>query len=250
MFGIFYLIANTIGTIFSGTKAAIQEQQHINWWKDAKEQGKNPHNLYMDRHGTMRSLNNTRPVTITHLYRTGDIIRKEGCSDTTYTNLSAEWREKEFQRIRNETNEHTVFPDVKIIHAHPSDVIDLEEHKWDDRWYAEGQWWRDFKTSALYCTREIDGRYNGKPIKIECYMDISSGLLVRASDVQAKKSIPMDIYTKVITDFNDKRKGLLKPKTLYEWNNYYLNHRIVKGSDYFYLKEVLDEMNKAGCCPV
>lgn len=250
MFGIFYLIANTIGLIFSGTNQAIRNKQNMDWWKDAKEQGKNPHNLYMDRRGAMRSLTNHQPVTITHLYRTGDIIRKEGDADKSFVNLSAAWREREFQRLRYVDNEHTVFPDIKIIHAHPTGTIDFEEHTWDDRWYAKGQWWKDYKTGHLYCVREISDVYDNKQVKINCYMDIQSGLLVRVTDEQRKKKLSTDMYEKIIDNYNAKKKKQEKPKNLNGWDNFYLNYKIDDLDGYLYLREVQERMEKAGCCPV
>lgn len=250
MFSIFYCIFYAFGAIASGTKAAIRNQHQIERWKNAREKGDNPNNIYIDRRGVKRDLNNNAPVTLTHLYRTGDVIRKEGYEGNQKINVSEQWRNEQYQKMRVTDTEHTVFPDIKIVHAHPNDTTAFEEGIWRDSWYAEGQWWKDYKTSALYCVREIDVKYNNKTVRIECYMDVSTGLLVRISDDQCKKNIPLDICNKAISDYNKGKSGKPSPKSLYEWNRHYLNHRIAEHSGYFYLREVQDMMERAGCCPV
>jgi hypothetical protein len=236
-----------IASIASEFKNAIVNAEQIKWWTNEKNKGKNPRNLYYDWNGSIRNLSTNKNVSFGHLYRTGDIIRTEG---NVIENISDSWRKAKFnQESQKINNIHSVFPDIKILHNTPNGLTKYEENKWDNRWFAKGQWWKDLKTGRLYCVRELEGKNNGKTVKINVYMDVDTGLIERITDEQKCKDVPYDVCDSIIAQYNAKQSNFI-PKNTFEWEQYYMNHRIVTYNDYRYLRDILKQMENDGCCPV
>ena len=249
MFGLIYLAFMVIATLIAGIEACNQNSKSKKRWSDLTKED-NPNKIYYDRRGTRRDLTSNLPLDFVHSYRTGDLIKVVGFDRKTKINISEQWRKEHFNIAKSKkNNQYSVFPDIYILHNYPNSIAKQEEQKWDDKWYAIGQWWKDLETEELYCIRELSFKENGNEYHFDCYINIDSGLAVRPADDHNYKKVSKDLCFKAIETYNKQKKDCSKPTNLFEWNCFYENSRISKWSGYSYLASVLREMERDGCKP-
>lgn len=210
MFGIFYLIANTIGTIGSGTIAAKENHDAIKRGVAKQKAGQNRAGVYIDRLGATRDLNTGKRVTVDNKF----FAEAKGKDAYVYNekgkpirNLSAEIRDDNYRKAIN-SNE-------------PGKTVTLWKRGCDYAYvgkdgnsYAWGNQFKDLQNGSIYVCRfldfpkEITTETNAKG---EFYMDIRSGLLVRESDAQkikrsmGKYRFSEELNKKFIDYFNEKQ---------------------------------------------
>lgn len=224
MFGAIYLLYNLIGGAISGTKGFIENEQAKNRGYQRKLEGNNDIGLYVDRKGTTRLLSTNELASIEYDYLTGDAWLCTGAPLTRKRNLSKEWRDNYFEQIKiHSINGKTVINDVCIRdHITPHDAK-LLGFKWDNRYYAYGQWYKDIETGNLFVARMING--------YKFYMDITNGKLVRLTDDNMKAAISggwfdEDMINQIIIDFNSYRKMPSDSSNVIDWNVFYKNKYI------------------------
>lgn len=235
MFGAIYLLYNLIGGAISGTKGFIENEQAKNRGYQRQLEGKNNVVLYVDRKGVTRLLSTNEFANIKYDYVTGDAWLCIGAPSKRVRNLSQEWRDDYYERIKNNPIPgKTVIEDKEIrynVSKNTADIaheLDPAAPMWSNTFYAYGQWYKDIKTGHLYCAR----RYKGH----DFYMDILSGEFVRITDEWCETLKKNNIYNKydideIIKTFNLDRKGYNgKPKNddlSYKWEYWFLDNHIV-----------------------
>ena len=222
MFGIFYLLANIIGTSFSGSKAAYENRIAV---KDAEKKyslGKNRARIYTDRLGVTRSLDTKKRISIDNIY----CSEAEGKDAYMYDengkpirNMSLELREERFKI--NKAKNDSMITVSKWKEGIANNLCGIH-----GRPYYAGTTYKDLNNGKVYVCRMLEVPKeisNGKIIRAIYYMDINTGLLVRLSDSERRQrqrdpaSFPEDTIEQFIKYFNDKQMR----------EGYYLNSNIV-----------------------
>lgn len=247
MFGLVYLGFMFVTTLSSSVIACKNNIESKKWWMELPRED-NPDMIYCDRKGIKRELETNKAVEFLYSYRTGDKYKKV-IDDNLVINLSDKWRKEHFKIAQTMENEYSVFPDICILHNHPNNITENEDHTWKTQWYASGQWWKDLKNEKLYCIRTIDGCTKEKRYVFDCYLDIETGLLVRPADGHNYNKVSSEACNEIIATYNNKKKHMKKPSNMLEWNMFYENTRIAKLTGYSHLSSILREMKREGCQP-
>lgn len=227
MFGFFYLVANTIGTIISGSKAAYENSVHIKDAKEKQRKGENKAGIYTDRLGATRSLSTGKRVTIDNIYcseakgKDAYMYNEKG---VPIRNMSEEKREerlretiaKEDPRITVSLWEEGITDNLCGLHGRP---------------YYAGHTYKDLKSGKVYVCRILDipkEITGSSSMRVSFYMDVKNGLLVRESDgskekaKRIKRKLSDEAIAKFIQDFNEKQQG----------NGYYRKSNVPDPNDF------------------
>lgn len=212
MFGLVYLGAMIVGTVYYGIRAGSENAQLIKRADAKRRMGKNRANVYTDRLGATRDLNTGKRVTIDNRYiaeakgKDAYMYNEKG---TPIRNLSEEIRDENYRKACN-TSE-------------PGRTVTLWKHGCDFAYvgrngnpYASGNQFRDLKNARVYVCRFLDFPptiTTEKNAKGEFYMDIKTGLLVRETDAQIKRRnmgkyrFSEELNRKFIDYFNKKQSA-------------------------------------------
>jgi hypothetical protein len=210
MFGIFYLIANTIGTVISGANAAKENYDAMRRGYEKQRQGKNRAGIYTDRLGATRLLSNGKRVSFDNLYCAEAAGRDCYMYDDhgrPIRNMSEEIRqERLYEAKANPDPRRTVIEWKKGI-------SDSKTRVKGNPLYA-GHTYKDLDNGKIYVCRsfsfptEFKQRGHGT-----YYMDVDTGLLVREADSQIEDrknhhyDISQEVSQQFIDYFNEKQKN-------------------------------------------
>lgn len=229
MFGFIYLIYNLVGGAISGTKGWIENEYAKERGYQRQINGTNDVGLYTDRKGSTRLLSTNELAKIEYDYLTGDAWLCTGAPSTRKRNLSKEWRDNYYTHIKeNPIKGKTVVNDVYIRDHITSNDVKSMDIRWNNKYYAYGQWYKDIDSGKLYVIRTINA--------YKFYMDISTGKLVRITDEEKKYLLANDLYDsdiikKIIDDFNAYR-SVPRTNSSIDWCVFYKNKCIALGSEY------------------
>ena len=209
MFGLVYALTKIAATVFTSSKAAIEEHKAIQEGYKAKEQGNNLANVYSDRLGHLRDLDTRESVMI-------DNISKEANGEDAYLrnkygepvrNLSEEKREKEYKEAQANRDLRRTVCEWKGPWS--TSYVGI-----NGRPYYSGIQYKDLDNGRIYVCRlfkfpkELNIIGSGN-----YYMDVRTGLLVRETDSQkvnrqnGKYTVSEEDNQKFIDYFNGKQNS-------------------------------------------
>ena len=246
MFGLFYMAANAIAYMVSGTKCAIEDHQSKERAIQKRSEGKNIENLYMDHRGTMRDITTNQ---IRHVYadKNGDAWL-EDVHGNKLRNLSQEKRNVEFrENVKNNPGRKAV--SYTFWNQRNSPVMI------DERNRLTGEVFKDVDNGDLYLKRnfvmwdketlypKLIG-YSRPTYRANFYLRINDGMIVGLNDDDKQ---PENIYkgkelfltpneeevNEFIESFNKKQKEGGWQNSYYRDNNIDLYN--MNGKDQFYL---------------
>lgn len=210
MFGIFYLIANTIGTVISGSKAAKENYDARQRGYEKQAQGKNRAGIYTDRLGGTRRLSDNKRVMMDNLYcaeAKGEDCYMRDQYGHPIRNMSEEIRRERFNDAKAKND-----PGISVVEWKQNIPKHIAREK---NIYCFGTQYKDLKNGRVYVCRRFSiprELTNGEWFNSVFYMDISTGLLVRETDSSKEKRRrgdkhypPEEISEKFIEYFNNKQ---------------------------------------------
>lgn len=210
MFGIVYLIFNTIGSLFGGTHAAAENAHQIKDAKQKRLEGKNRPNVYTDRLGATRDLNTGKIVSVDFI-KYAEAEGKDAYVRDMYgnpiRNLSEEIRE---ERLTNAL----LTADSRKSVVEWKEGVSRSSAGIKGKPYYAGKEYKDISSGAIYVCRylpipeSVSGHAYSNGL---FYMDISNGLLVREADSQKEKRrrgedvISEDVCQQFVEYFNKRQ---------------------------------------------
>lgn len=209
MFGLLYLTANFVGATISGTIAASENLIAINQAKQRQKEGNNPLGIYIDRLGVTRDLKTNELVNGSHCKITGDLWIKRG---NNIINISKQWRDEFYQYSKqHRVPEITVVNDIEVKPNLTPNSMKFNYLSWDDKYYCEGQWYKDLNNGELYVIR--------RECNLNFYMNINTRLYERLADEQ----VQTDIDNSKVKEIIDKHNSIVATKDFWNKREYYFN---------------------------
>ena len=212
MFGIIYLIANTIGVTISGTKAAKENYDARKRGYEKQSQGKNRAGIYTDRLGATRLLSNNKRVSIDNLY----CAEADGRDCYMYDehgrpirNMSEEIRQERMRETKAKND-----PRISVVEwkqGVPRNLAGIH-----GRPYCAGKQYKDLKNGNIYVCRILTipkELSNGESFSGVYYMNMNTGLLVREADSSKERTRRKgrgpseELSQKFISYFNEKQSA-------------------------------------------
>lgn len=212
MFGIFYLVANTIGTMISGGIAAKENYDARQKGYEKQAHGKNRAGIYTDRLGGTRRLSDNKRVMMDNLYCSeakGEDCYMRDQYGHPIRNMSEEIRQERMREAKEKND-----PRISVVEwkqGVPRSLAGIH-----GRPYCAGKQYKDLQDGKIYVCRILTipkELSNGESFSGIYYMNMNTGLLVREADSSKERTKRKgrgpseELSQKFISYFNEKQSA-------------------------------------------
>lgn len=221
MIGIIYMIGSLMHYGVSGLHIWGENFRAKERGYQRKLNGSNITNSYIDYRGVTRDLDTDDFVETERCYITGDLWLKHGAPSRRVRNLSKEWRDAYYEKMKiNHSINQTVTNDISIRRGSKPDI--LNKTPWNNMYYCEGQWYKDLSNGKLYVERDASIIKNNKKYIGTFYMDIKTRKLIRLSDSYLNRyghDLSDEIVKEIIVLWNN---SIIEDES--DYDKYYYNN--------------------------